>query len=123
MAKATIKTQTGATITISGTPEEVAGILASYERTSVVGNAKQAIARAKSSKKAEKRKDSASDLIISLREEGYFEKPRTLGEIGSALEERGFLYPVTTLSGVVLGLLKKKQLRRKKTDGKWVYGK
>jgi hypothetical protein len=123
MAKATIKTETGAVITIDGTPEEISNILATYERTSVVGHAKKAIARAQSSKKAEKRKDSASDLIISLKEEGFFEKPRSLGDIGKALEERGFLYPVTTLSGVVLGLLKKRELRRKKTEGKWVYGK
>jgi hypothetical protein len=123
MAKATIKSQTGATIIVEGTPEEVSGVISAFEKTSVVGHAKEAIARAKATKKAGKRKEGASDLIIGLKEEGYFEKPKTLGEIGGALEERGFLYPVTSLSGVVLGLLKKRQLRRKKVEGKWVYGK
>ena len=123
MAKATIKSQTGATITVEGTPEEVSNVISAYEKTSVVGHAKEAIARAKATKKTEKRKESASDLIVGLKEEGFFEKPKTLGDIGTALEERGFLYPVTSLSGVVLGLLKKRQLRRKKVEGKWAYGK
>jgi hypothetical protein len=30
---------------------------------------------------------------------------------------------VTSLSGVVLGLVKKRELRRKKHERKWVYGK
>ena len=123
MAKATIKSQTGATITVEGSPKEVSDVIAAYEKTSVVGNAKEAIARARVAKKAEKRKDSASDLIIGLKEEGFFEKPKSLGDIVAALEEQGYLYPVTSLSGVVLGLLKQRQLRRKKHEGKWVYGK
>jgi hypothetical protein len=123
MAKATIKSKTGATITIEGSQEEVSNIIAVFEKKSVVGHAKEAIARAKTTKRSERKKDSASDLIIGLREEGFFEKPKSLGDIGAALEEKGFLYPSTTLSGVVLGLLKKRELRRKKSEGKWVYGK
>lgn len=123
MAKATIKSQTGATITVEGTPDEVSNVIATFEKTSVVGNAKGAIARAKASKKTEKKRETASDLIIELREEGFFEKPKSLGDIGTALEERGFLYPLTSLSAIVLRLLKKRELRRKKHEGKWVYGK
>jgi hypothetical protein len=89
----------------------------------VVGNAKESIARVKATKRAEKKRDSAADLIVRLKEEGFFEKPRTLGDIASALEESGHLYPVTSLSGVLLNLLKQRQLRRKKVEGKWVYGK
>ncbi len=123
MAKATIKSSTGATITIEGEQSEVSSILAAYERTSVVGQAKTAIARTKTARKTEKKREGASDLIVELREAGFFEKPKALGEIGHALEEKGYLYPVTTLSGVVLGLVKKRELRRKKHEGKWLYGK
>jgi hypothetical protein len=123
MAKATIKSQSGAVISVDGTPEEVSAVISAYEKTSVVGHAKQAIARSKATKKISKKKESASDLIIGLKEEGFFEKPKTLAEIGVALEEQGFLYPVTSLSGVMLGLLKRRQLRRKKIEKKWVYGK
>jgi hypothetical protein len=123
MAKATIKSATGATITVEGSPEEVSNIISAYEKTTAVGHAKGAFARTKAARKTEKKRESASDLIIGLKEEAFFDKPKTLGEIGAALEERGFLYPVTSLSGVVLGLLKRRELRRKKQGGKWVYGK
>lgn len=123
MAKATIKSKTGAVITVEGDQSEVSSILAAYERTSVVDQAKKAIARTRMAKTRGKKREGASDLIVELREAGFFEKPKALGEIAHALEEKGYLYPVTSLSGVVLGLVKKRQLRRKKHEGKWVYGK
>jgi hypothetical protein len=46
-----------------------------------------------------------------------------LAEVSKALEEQGYIYPVTTLSGVMLGLVQKKLLGRKKIEGRWVYGK
>lgn len=33
------------------------------------------------------------------------------------------MYPVTTLSGVLLALVKRKALGRKRAGGRWVYGK
>ena len=123
MAKATIKSTTGAVITVEGSEEEVSKILSAYEKTSVVGHAKQAIARSKATKRDDKRRDGAGDLVVGLREADFFAKPKSLSEISDALEEKGFLYPTTTLSGVVLGLVKKKELRRKKVEGRWVYGK
>lgn len=123
MARATIKSQSGALITVEGTPDEVSGIISAYEATSVVGQAKKAIARAKATKKQAGHRASAVDLITSLKEESFFEKPKSLGDISSKLEEQGHLYPVTSLSGIVLGMVKKRLLRRKKIDGKWVYGK
>ena len=44
MAKATIKSSTGATISVEGTPEEVSAVISTYEKMRVVGNAKEAIA-------------------------------------------------------------------------------
>ncbi len=123
MAKATIKSSTGALITIEGSPSEVSSILNTFERSTAVGHAKGVVARQQEEKKDSKKRLAASDLVIGLNERGFFDKPKTLGEISGALEEEGFLYPVTTLSGVVLGLVKKKHLRRKKIDGRWAYGK
>jgi len=123
VAKATIKSKTGAVITVEGDESEVSAILAIYERTSVVDQAKRAIARTRTAKTREKKQEGAGDLIVELREAGFFEKPKALGAIADALEEKGYLYPVTSLSGVVLGLVKKRDLRRKKHEGKWVYGK
>jgi hypothetical protein len=123
MAKATIKSGSGAVITVEGTEQEVAKIISNYERSSVVGQAKQAIARTKSSKRENKKREGAGDLLIGMREAGFFDKAKSLADMGEALEEKGFLYPTTTLSGVVLGLVKRKELRRRKVEGRWVYGK
>ena len=123
MAKATIKSSTGAVITVEGSEEEVSRILSAYEKSSVVGQAKEAIAPTKAVKRDELRRAGAGDLIVDMREAGFFDKPKGLGEISSALEEKGFLYPTTSLSGVVLGLVKKRLLSRKKLEGRWVYGK
>jgi len=123
MAKATIKSKSGALITVEGSDTEVSSILAAYERSSVVGQAKEAIARSRAGKKNEKKREGAADIIVALRETRFFDKPRELAEIATALEEKGYLYRTTTLSGVVLGLVKKKELRRKKKEGRWVYGK
>jgi len=123
MAKATIKSKTGSVITIEGSDSEVSNILSVFERTSVVGHAKEVATKSQARKKETKKRLTASDLMVNLKEDGFFEKPKSLSNISKALEEQGYLYPVTSLSGIVLGLVQKRILRRKKADGKWVYGK
>ena len=123
MPKATIRTKSGAVITVEGTEAEVSNIVSTFERTTTITRAKGVVAKQKVERKEGKKRSSASDLIVELKEEGFFEKPKALGDISKALEEKGFLYPVTTLSGVVLGLVQKRYLRRKKAEGRWVYGK
>jgi len=123
MPKATIKTQSGATITVEGNEKEVSRILTDFERSAAIGRAKETVARTRATKKEQKKRAAASDLVISLKEEGYLDKPRSLTDIAKALEERGYIYPVTTLSGVMLSLVQKKLVGRKKVEGKWVYGK
>ncbi len=123
MAKATIKSKSGAVITVEGSEKEVSGIIAIFERTAFVGHAKEAIAKTQTAKKEQKRRATASDLLVGLKEGGFFDKPKSLGEVSKGLEEQGYIYPVTTLSGVVLGLVQKKLLGRKKVEGRWVYGK
>lgn len=123
MAKATIHAKSGAVITVEGTETEVSRIIAQYEAAEVSSRAPQPDKPGGSVRGKSKRRESASELVLDLKKQGFFEKPRTLGEVGTALEEKGFLYPVTTLSGVMLGLLKRGQVRRKKAEGRWVYGK
>jgi predicted transcriptional regulator YheO len=123
MPKATIKTKSGAVITVEGSEKEVSSILADYERSSVVHQVKKMAVASKVVQKEKKKRAAASDLIIILKEDGFFNKPRSLAEVAKALEETGYIYPVTTLSGVMIGLVQKKLLGRKKLEGKWVYGK
>lgn len=123
MVKATIKSKSGALISIEGTEQEVSNILASIERAATLGHAKEELSRTQAAKKEQRKRAAASDLVIGLKEDGFFHKPKALAEIARALEEKGYIYPVTTLSGVVLGLVQKKLLGRKKLEGRWVYGK
>ncbi|MBI3055426.1 MAG: hypothetical protein HYY77_15520, partial [Betaproteobacteria bacterium] len=52
---------------------------------------------------------------------GFFKKPKDLGAVKIALEEMGHRYPVTTLSPVLLRLIRKRQLRRMREQKRWVY--
>jgi len=121
--KATIKSKTGAVIIVEGTHKEVSDILNTFERTATIGQAKAEMARGRAEKKDQKKRANASDLVVTLKEEGFFDKPKGLSDIANALEEKGYLCPITTLSGVMLGLVQKQLFRRKKLEGKWVYGK
>lgn len=123
MAKATIKSKSGAVITIQGTQKEIASIIGAFEGATADAPAKEQRLKAGTTKKEDRKRAAASDLVIGLKEDGFFDKPKGLTEIANALEEKGYLYPVTTLSGVMLGLVQKRLLGRKKLDGRWVYGK
>lgn len=123
MPKAMIKTQSGALITVEGTEDEVSKIVSAFERSAVIGRAKEAVSKSKVAKREQKKRMAASDLVVELKEEGYFNKARTLADVAKTLEEKGYIYPVTTLSGVMLGLVQKRLLGRKKVEGRWIYGK
>jgi len=119
MPKATIKLKGGAVVTIEGSVSDVANFVSNLD----TGNIKKRTSKANGPKKIQRKIAAASDFIIELREAGFLNKPKGLGEIAKALEEKGHLYPLTTLSGVVLDLVRARKIGRKKTDGRWVYGK
>lgn len=123
MAKATIKTKSGAVISVEGTEAEVANILEQFETANTVSRARETKKKMVTEQKSERKRTNAVDLVLALKEDGFFNKPRGLGEVSAALEEKGFMYPVTTLSGTVLSLVQRKFLSRKRKEGKWVYGK
>jgi hypothetical protein len=54
MAKATIKSKTGALITVEGSESEVSNILSVFERTAAVGHAKEVVAKRQTVKKKTK---------------------------------------------------------------------
>jgi len=123
MPKAHITTANGMKIVIEGDTAEVAAVVNQIQavhspakrgrRTNLVGE----------TKRDQKKRESAKDHITLLKEEGFFDKPKSLSEVAKKLEESGHLYPVTTLSGIVLNLVQKRLLARVKREGKWMYGK
>jgi hypothetical protein len=70
------------------------------------------------------RKTSAGGPRAYLREminDGFFKKPKAISDVKAELENRGHHIPITSLSGPLQTLCKKKELRRQRTDGRWVY--
>jgi len=114
MTKATIATRTGAVVTIEGSQDEVATLIARFEGT------EQHFERARTQKMPAV-KSNPMGLISELIGAGFFDEPRQLSSVKTALEERGRLYPVTTLSPIMLRLVRRRQLRRIKQQGRWVY--
>ncbi len=125
MAIIKIKTKTGATIVIEGTESEVSKI-ASYFQELIVGTKKERkepFSEDKNRQETRKKRGTASELIIEMREKGYFDEPRSLGEVVNVLQEKGYIFKMTSLSGTMIDLVKRKMLARKKIDKKWKYGK
>lgn len=114
MVKAEVKKKDGTHILIDGSEEEVKRILALISNT-------------KSDRKTENRegtkssKISLTDMIHELREEGFFNKPKSLVEIKNGLATRGRIYEVTSLSAAVLRQVRKRNLGRIKDENKWKY--
>ena len=119
MTKANIKTKDGTEIVIEGTPEEISKIMSIYKDKEISETP------AKELKKFIKEKSSSkptiTDTIREILAEGFFNKPKSLAEVKQGLEEQGTFIPITTLSAIVLGLVKGKEIRRIKQEKKWVY--
>jgi hypothetical protein len=117
MTKATITTKSGSVITIEGDKSDIANIISKLEGPS------SETPRSAPTKDKHQKRESSGDLILGLKEEGFFSTARNLNDIVEALSEKGYAYPSTSLSGVMIDLVKKRLLGRKKVAGKWVYGK
>lgn len=116
MPTASITMPGGATIVIEGTHAEVADLVAKFQATESHPGGHVARSRGATSART-----GPFELIVGLIEKGFFKIPRELGAVRAALEVQGHFYPVTTLSPVMLRLVRRKFLRRIKNNGRWTY--
>jgi hypothetical protein len=69
--------------------------------------------------------NSTTDRLVLLKDEGFFEEQRSIGEVRDKLASRGWHYPMTSLSGPLQKLVQRGVLRRMKVkeSGKdvWKY--
>lgn len=121
MAKAHLEMNNGAKVTIEGTADEVAALLARLkeDRDSFAPPRRQTTSKA--SKNTRPEKPTPINLIGSLIDGGFFKKPKDLAAVKTALEGQGHYFPVTTLSPSLLRLVRKRQLRRIKDNKRWLY--
>lgn len=61
------------------------------------------------------------DLIVEVKKEGFFDKPRFRDDIVKKFEELGQIYAGDSLNSPLSKALKSRILGRKKIDGKWGY--
>ncbi len=57
-----------------------------------------------------------TERILTIRSEGFFKPQRSLSEVREALGSRGWHYPLTTLSGVMQALVRRRELRRERVS-------
>jgi len=60
-------------------------------------------------------------LIEQMKEENFFDTPKTLKEINARLRQDGYIYNVTSLTNPLQRLLKQRRLGRISVDGLWAY--
>jgi hypothetical protein len=59
-----------------------------------------------------KRTNQCGEAVVALLSTDWGEKPRPIGELREAMEANAVFFPKTTLSGVLVWLVKKGKLRR-----------
>lgn len=123
MPQAHIETRSGTKISIEGTAEEISKIIADLERHEHFLTFR--FERKKEIKREEKKntetRQTLTDSIIKLKEENFFDQPRSLKDIQEFLRARGMIYPTTTLSGVLIILIRRGELGRIREEGLWKY--
>jgi len=120
MAKAHIISESGTKITIEGTTEEVAALTRQLAEPGPAGGTRS-VKPSRGAKRPRRQKPTPSNLVASLIDGGFFRKPKDLGAVKVALQEMGHFFPVTTLSPVMLRLVRRRELRRLKDKKRWLY--
>ena len=121
MAKAQLTTKLGTKVTIEGTSDEVANLLARVEGEVLPSRARASAVHDAKPSRAKKILASPANLVSEFVETGFFSTPKELNAIRLALKEQEHFYPATTLSPTLLRLVRKRQLRRIKENKRWVY--
>jgi hypothetical protein len=116
MPKAVINLRSGSVVTIEGSQREVTDMLVQF-REHDVGRT-----RVRSASRAEgPARPTPAVLLHELIDDGYFNEPKELGAVRATLQEKGHFYPATSLSPLLLRLVRRKTLRRIKDKKHWVY--
>lgn len=117
MTTASITLPSGAKVVIEGSQAEVAELIAKFQG----GSPSAVTAPEGSPMRAAIKRAGPLRLIGDLIDADFFKSPQELGAVRIALEAQGHFYPTTSLSPLMLRLVRGKQLRRIKTNKRWTY--
>jgi len=122
MPKATLTTKSGTTVLLEGSSEsEVSRLLSVIHRDLEGQNGPAEVKTKPSAKGHVGSKPTPMTLLSDLIGDGFFATPKELGAVRVSLEQRGHYYPVTSLSPLMLRLVRRKELRRIKDKNRWTY--
>ncbi len=108
-----IKKKDGTEIFIKGEKEEVKDILAFV--------LSKGVTRVPSRRIIGKKGFSIVRLVRDLASKGFFEKPKSMSAVAKALVKKGYSLPLERISPVLLTLVRKGELKREGTAGKYLY--
>jgi hypothetical protein len=117
MATASVTLPSGAKVVIEGTQAEVADLLTKLQAGSPHAQQRSE----KKTTNASVKREGPMRLLIDLIDADFFKIPQELGAVRVALEAQGHFYPTTSLSPLMLRLVRGKQLRRIKNQKRWTY--
>lgn len=117
MATASVTLPSGAKVVIEGTQAEVADLLTKLQACSPHAQQRSE----KKTTNASVKREGPMRLLIDLIDADFFKTPQELGAVRVALEAQGHFYPTTSLSPLMLRLVRGKQLRRIKNQKRWTY--
>lgn len=123
MPRAEITLPSGAKVNIEGSLDEVRAIVEFCE-TIPEGLADRRASPRSAPRKVRltsKRDAGPRALIRELKNEGFFRTSQSLRAVKEKLDEKGHIYPQTTLSSILIKLTKNEELVRKRDSGIWVY--
>lgn len=121
MAELLLETLNGDIVKVSGSQDEIAHILRTVGvRQASTNNADRAATGR--GKRGKARMAGPTDLIRSLKEDGFFDNERSLSDVQEALKLRGRIYAVTSLSPLLVRLVRDRRLGRVRgPKGRWMY--
>jgi len=108
-----IKKKDGTEISIKGEKDEVKEILAF-----VLG---KGVTRIPSRKITGKKGFSIVEVVRNLASEGFFETPKSMSAVAKALAKKGYPLSLERISPILLMLVRKGELKREGTAGKYLY--
>jgi hypothetical protein len=120
MATANIQLPDGTKVSIEGSPEEVARLLALYASKEPM-HAEPRANRSKRASSSTRVSGGATPHLRNLLAEDYFSERRSLADVQRRLEELGHIFPLDQLSTPLRRLVVGRQLRRLREGKNWAY--
>jgi hypothetical protein len=120
MATANIQLPDGTKVSIEGSPEEVARLLALYGSKEPAGDQPRN-KRPKRASSITRAGSGAAPHLHNLIVENYFSERRSLADVQHRLEELGHIFPLSHLSTPLRRLVVGRELRRLREGKNWVY--